>query len=64
MKAFLDYFLFISTIALLGISYYLTTTEGYFKLAAIVNFCAFVLGIVSGPRIGRRMLKKNQENKE
>ena len=62
MKA-LDYFLLICAIALLGVAYYLTTT-GNIKLAALVNFCALVLGGVSGSRIGGRIYKKNQENKE
>ena len=61
MKA-LDYFLMICAIALLGVAYYLTTT-GNIKLATLVNFCAFVLGSVSGARIGGRIYKKNQENK-
>jgi hypothetical protein len=62
MKA-LDYFLLICAITLLGVAYYLTTT-GNIKFAALVNFCAFVLGGVSGSRIGGRIYKKNQENKE
>jgi uncharacterized membrane protein YfcA len=62
MKAFLDYFLFIFALVLLGVAYYLFT-KGDFKLAALVNFCAFVLGTVSGSRIGGRIHKKNQENK-
>ncbi len=61
MKA-LDYFLLICAIALLGVAYYITTT-GNFKLAALVNFCAFMCGSVGGARIGGRIHKKNQENK-
>mgnify|MGYP006916296250 CR=1 FL=1 len=61
MKA-LDYFLLICAIALLGIAYY-HTTAGNIKLAALVNFCAFVCGTVAGTRIGGRIHKKNQENK-
>ena len=59
----LDYFLFICAIALLGVAYYITTT-GNFKLAALVNFCAYICGTVAGIRIGGRIYKKNHENKE
>ena len=61
MKA-LDYFLLICAIALLGVAYYITTT-GNLKLAALVNFCAYICGTVAGTRIGARIYKKNKENK-
>jgi uncharacterized membrane protein YfcA len=60
MKA-LDYFLIICTIALLGVAYFLMTKDNI-KLAALVNFCAYMCGAVLGARIGSRMHKKNQEN--
>ena len=62
MKA-LDYFLLFCTIALLGVSYFLNT-KGNFELAALVNFCAYACGVVFGSRVGGRIYKKNQENKE
>ena len=62
MKA-LDYFLIICTIALLGISYYLMTIDQHAG-AAIVNIGAYACGIPVGARIGGRIYKKNQENKE
>ena len=62
MKA-LEYFLLFCAIVLLAVSYYLST-EGNFKVAALVNFYAFICGTVAGTRIGGRIYKKNQENKE
>ncbi|MBQ7426114.1 MAG: hypothetical protein IJV20_02545 [Prevotella sp.] len=62
MKA-LEYFLLFCAIVLLAVSYYLST-EGNFKVAALVNFCALICGSVAGTRIGGRIYKKNQENKE
>jgi len=61
MKA-LDYFLIISALMLLGISYY-TMKQGNYEIAALINFCAYVCGAVWGTRIGGRIHKKNQENK-
>ncbi len=62
MKA-LDYFLILCTIILLGISYYMMTIDQN-EVAALVNLCAYACGIPVGVRIGGRIYKKNQENKE
>ena len=62
MKA-LDYFLIFCTIVLLGVSYYLMTIDQT-KVAALVNFGAYACGVALGARIGGRIYKKNQENKE
>ncbi len=61
MKA-LDYFLVICAIALLSVAYYISQ-KGNFKLAALVNFCAYICGAVGGARLGGRIHRKNQENK-
>ena len=62
MKA-LDYFLIICTIVLLGISYYLMTIDQH-AASGIVNIAAYACGVPLGARIGGRIYKKNQENKE